>query len=174
MEIKQDVTLMNLADMLWSGGADTMQEILDLDKGDELMDFLEEMYMDNIPDLTDINDLLWFERNYVLESLGVELDEDGEIVTDENRKLELEVTLLSQLGEDEDYTSCDWHLIGFDLYHGDDLMGEVRDSIGELDHDKIAEIILNFEHDFVSLIEIVETSDIVFENPEEFERDEEE
>ena len=172
MEIKQDVDVNDLRDMLWSGGKDTFEEIYDLDKEDELMEFLESMYADRdeIPDITDINDLLWIERNYVLESIGVELNEDGEVITDENREQELEVTLLSTLGEDEDYTSCSWKLVGRKLYHDDELMLEMD----EIDNDLIVQKILDFEHDLVSLIENVETGEVLFDNPEEFEGREEE
>ena len=172
MEIKQDVNVWDLKDMLWSGGKDTLDEIIDLDKEDELMDFLETMYADReeTPDITEVNDLLWFERNYVLESIGVELNEDGEVITDENREQELEVTLLSTLGEDEDYTSYSWKLVGKKLFHDKELMLEMN----EIDNDLIAQTILNFEHDFVSLIENVETGETIFENPEEFEGREEE
>lgn len=167
MEIKQDVNVWDLKDMLWSGGKDTLEEIFDLDKEDELMEFLESMYADReeTPDITEINDLLWFDRNYVLESIGVELNEDGEVITDDNREQELEVTLLSTLGEDEDYTSYSWKLIGKKLFHDKELMLEMN----EIDNDLIAQKILNFEHDFVSVIENVETGETIFENPEEFE-----
>ena len=170
MEIKQDVNVWDLKDMLWSGGKDTLNEIIDLDKEDELMDFLEEVFSDKTPDITEVNDLLWFERNYVLESIGVELNEDGEVITDENREQELEVTLLSTLGEDEDYTSYSWKLVGKKLFHDKELMLEMD----EIDNDLIAQTILDFEHDFVSLIENVETGGIIFDNPEEFEGREEE
>ena len=131
------------------------------------MDFLETMYADReeTPDITEVNDLLWFERNYVLESIGVELNEDGEVITDENREQELEVTLLSQEGEDEDYMSYSWKLVGKKLFHDKELMLEMD----EIDNDLIAQKILDFEHDFVSVIENVETGETIFENPEEFE-----
>lgn len=162
MEIKQDVNVWDLRGMLWSGGKDTLEEIFDLDKEDELMEFLESMYADReeTPDIAEINDLLWFERNYVLESIGVELNEDGEVITDDNREQELEVTLLSQEGEDEDYTSYSWKLIGKKLFHDKELMLEMD----EIDNDLITETILNFEHDFVSVIENVETGETIFEN----------
>ena len=170
MEIKQDVNVWDLKGMLWSGGKDTLEEIFDLDKEDELMEFLESMYADReeTPDITEINDLLWFDRNYVLESIGVELNEDGEVITDDNREQELEVTLLSTLGEDEDYTSYSWKLIGKRLFHDKELMLEMD----EIDNDLIAQKILDFEHDFVSVIENVETGETIFENPEEFVREE--
>ena len=170
MEIKQDVNVWDLRDMLWSGGKDTLEEIFDLDKEDELMEFLESMYADReeTPDIAEINDLLWFERNYVLESVGVELNEDGEIVTDDNRELEIEVTCLSTEGEDEDYMSY-YQLKGYKLYKD----GELLLDMDTIDNDLIVQKILDFEHDFVSTIEIVDPAETLYENPEEIVREEE-
>ena len=72
------------------------------------------------------------------------------------------------MGEDEDYTSYSWKLIGKKLFHDKELMLEMN----EIDNDLITETILNFEHDFVSVIENVETGETIFENPEEFVREE--
>lgn len=168
MEIKQDVNAYDLKDMLWSGGADTLKEIFDLDKEDELMGFLEEIFYGKVPDITEINDLLWFDRNYVLESIGLELNEDGEVITDDNRELEIEVTCLSTEGEDEDYTSY-YKLKGYKLYKD----GELLLDMDTIDNDLIVQKILDFEHDFVSTIEIVDPAETLYENPEEFVREEE-
>ena len=168
MEIKQDVNVYDLKEMLWSGGKDTFDEIYELDKEDELMDFLEEVFSDKVPDITEINDLLWFERNYVLESIGVELNEDGEVITDDNRELEIEVTCLSAEGEDEDYMTY-YQLKGYKLYKD----GELLLDMDTIDNDLIVQKILDFEHDFVSTIEIVDPAESLYENPEEFVREEE-
>lgn len=166
MEIKQDVNVYDLKEMLWSGGKDTFDEIYELDKEDELMDFLEEVFSDKVPDITEINDLLWFERNYVLESIGVELNEDGEVITDDNRELEIEVTCLSTEGEDEDYMTY-YQLKGYKLYKD----GELLLDMDTIDNDLIVQKILDFEHDFVSTIEIVDPAETLYENPEEFVRE---
>ena len=167
MEIKQDVNVYDLKEMLWSGGKDTFDEIYELDKEDELMDFLEEVFSDKVPDITEINDLLWFERNYVLESIGVELNEDGEVITDDNRELEIEVTCLSTEGEDEDYMTY-YQLKGYKLFKD----GELLLDMDTIDNDLIVQKILDFEHDFVSTIEIVDPAETLYENPEEFVREE--
>lgn len=60
----------------WSGALDTLKDIEEADKKDELMYFLEEViFADTIPTETEVNDFLWFERGYIYESLG--LDENG-------------------------------------------------------------------------------------------------
>ncbi len=62
----------------WSGALDTLKDIEEADKEDELMYFLEEIFADTIPTETEVNDFLWFERDYIYESLG--LDENGRLI----------------------------------------------------------------------------------------------
>lgn len=62
----------------WSGALDTLKDIEEADKEDELMYLLEEIFTDTIPTDTEVNNFLWFERNYIYESLG--LDENGRLI----------------------------------------------------------------------------------------------
>ena len=62
----------------WSGALDTLKDIEEADKEDELMYLLEEIFTDIIPTETEVNDFLWFERDYIYESLG--LDENGRLI----------------------------------------------------------------------------------------------
>lgn len=62
----------------WSGALDTLKDIEEADKEDELMYFLEEIFYDTTPTETEVNDFLWFERDYIYESLG--LDENGRLI----------------------------------------------------------------------------------------------
>ncbi len=62
----------------WSGALDTLKDIEEADKEDELMYFLEEIFADTTPTETEVNDFLWFERDYIYESLG--LDENGRLI----------------------------------------------------------------------------------------------
>ena len=59
----------------WSGALDTLKDIEEADKEDELMYLLEEIFTDIIPTETEVNDFLWHDRDYIYESLG--LDENG-------------------------------------------------------------------------------------------------
>ena len=59
----------------WSGALDTLKDIEEADKEDELMYLLEDIFYDTTPTETEVNDFLWFERDYIYESLG--LDENG-------------------------------------------------------------------------------------------------
>ena len=62
----------------WSGALDTLKDIEEADKEDELMYLLEDIFCDTIPTETEVNDFLWFERDYIYESLG--LDENGRLI----------------------------------------------------------------------------------------------
>lgn len=61
----------------WSGATDTYDTICNADKLDELEALLEELYPDGIEE-TQLNDLLWFDDEWVLESLGISEEEDDE------------------------------------------------------------------------------------------------
>ena len=62
----------------WSGALDTLKDIEEADREDELMYLLEEIFADTTPTETEVNDFLWFERDYIYESLG--LDENGRLI----------------------------------------------------------------------------------------------
>lgn len=63
----------------WSGAIDTLDDIEKAGKEEELMQFLEVYYADSyeLPSETDLNDLLWHDREFVYEAIG--LDENGEL-----------------------------------------------------------------------------------------------
>ena len=62
----------------WSGALDTLKDIEEADREDELMYFLEEIFADTTPTETEVNDFLWFERDYIYGNLG--LDENGRLI----------------------------------------------------------------------------------------------
>lgn len=61
----------------WSGARDTVERIEDEDKGDEFVSLIEEVYPEGI-DRTALNDILWFDDEWIFESLGIKDDEDEE------------------------------------------------------------------------------------------------
>ena len=68
----------------WSGAVDTYNMIRDAGKLDALESYLEELYPEGI-DMTQINDILWFEGDQVLEALGIaEEEEDIEDTAKDN------------------------------------------------------------------------------------------
>lgn len=88
MEVKKEITdFYELKDNSWSGALDTLKDIEKADKEDELMALLEEVFADReTPTETEVNDFLWFDREFIYENVG--LNENGEIptVVDEARE----------------------------------------------------------------------------------------
>lgn len=78
MYVKIEMDYRTLKNNSWSGALDTLKDIEEADKEDELMYLLEEIFTDTIPTETEVNDFLWFERDYIYESLG--LDENGRLI----------------------------------------------------------------------------------------------
>ena len=78
MYVKIEMDYRTLRNNSWSGALDTLKDIEEADKEDELMYLLEEIFTDTIPTETEVNDFLRFERDYIYESLG--LDENGRLI----------------------------------------------------------------------------------------------
>ena len=60
----------------WSGAVETWDKIQDANLEDDFESLIEEMYPDGLT-MTHLNDILWFEPEGVLESLGIETEEDA-------------------------------------------------------------------------------------------------
>ena len=85
MEIRKEINdFYALADMVWSGAVDTITGIQNANKETEFMNFLEEVFCDEVPTDTEVNDFIWFERDYIYENLG--LTENGELIEEEMAK----------------------------------------------------------------------------------------
>lgn len=79
MKIYKEDTLSNFE--FWAGGKDNAERLTSKEL-DELTNILEDICPDGM-DETQINDLLWFDFEYVCEWLGLEYDEDkDEIIRD--------------------------------------------------------------------------------------------
>lgn len=63
----------------WSGAKDTVEDVCKADKTYELQSLIEEQFADSEtpPTETEINDFVWFERDFIYNRLG--LDENGEL-----------------------------------------------------------------------------------------------
>ena len=59
----------------WSGAVDTKNLIISLGLEEEFEMLIDELYEEGLTD-TQLNDLLWFESDWILENLGVEVEED--------------------------------------------------------------------------------------------------
>lgn len=59
----------------WSGAKETQQRIIEENKESEFDQLIEELYPDGI-DETQLNDILWFEDNWIFEQLGISDEEE--------------------------------------------------------------------------------------------------
>lgn len=59
----------------WSGGVDTLNKIIELNLTEELESILEDLYPEGLTE-TELNDILWFEPEWIFEMLGVAEEED--------------------------------------------------------------------------------------------------
>lgn len=68
MKVFTETTLLSFE--TWSGATETKNRIIAEGKGEEFDQLIEELYPDGI-DETLLNDILWFESDWVFESLGI-------------------------------------------------------------------------------------------------------
>ena len=110
MEIRKEINgFYELADMVWSGAVDTIVDVQNADKENEFMNFLEMVFMDREepPTDTEVNDFIWFERDFIYKNIG--LTEDGELPEDEMAEtLNESIESLENADDFEDFCSdCD-------------------------------------------------------------------
>lgn len=96
MQITYDFDLASF--QAWSGAVDTKNRIIEEGKEREFENLMDECYPDGMTE-TQMNDLLWFEQDWIFDQLGIS-DEDEE---DENEDEEDE----DEEGEDEDEHELD-------------------------------------------------------------------
>jgi hypothetical protein len=61
----------------WSGAVETKERIINEGKAEEFDSLIEELYPDGLSE-TALNDLLWFEEDWLFESLGIDNEEEEE------------------------------------------------------------------------------------------------
>lgn len=61
----------------WSGAIDTYNTIEEAGKLEEFESLIDELYPEGIGEVT-LNDILWFEPEFILESLGLSEEEEEE------------------------------------------------------------------------------------------------
>lgn len=72
MYVKKEIAFEDLKDMCWSGAVDTLEEIENAEKEEELIELLESTFEDKIPTETEINDFLWFKDDFIFEQLSID------------------------------------------------------------------------------------------------------
>ena len=55
----------------WSGAKNTLNKLIELGKCEELEAILEDLYPEGMAD-TQLNDVLWFDVEWIYETLGIE------------------------------------------------------------------------------------------------------
>lgn len=61
----------------WSGAIDTYNTILEAGKEEEFEYLIDELFPEGIEEVT-LNDILWFEPEFILESLGLSEETEDE------------------------------------------------------------------------------------------------
>ncbi|MDR1463877.1 MAG: hypothetical protein LBJ11_01070 [Oscillospiraceae bacterium] len=75
LSIIKDISAYELKDEVWSGGLETLLMIMENDKLHDFMDLLAELYPEPV-DITTINDLLWFDDDFIFEQLDIEPEDN--------------------------------------------------------------------------------------------------
>ena len=71
----ENTTLVNFD--AWSGAVDTKERIIQEGKADEFDNLIEELYPDGLSE-TQLNDILWFEEDWIFEVLDISDEEEDE------------------------------------------------------------------------------------------------
>ena len=82
--VRRELDFNDLMDECWSGALDTLKTISENDKEEELMSLLALDAFGEMPDLCEVNDLLWFDDEWVFEMLGIKTDDDDDDSEDED------------------------------------------------------------------------------------------
>ena len=69
MKITSEMSLKNFK--AWSGAKDTLNKLIELNKCDELEFILNDLYPNGLTE-TELNDILWFDDEWIYEALGIE------------------------------------------------------------------------------------------------------
>ena len=75
MYIKKDYGFTALKDNSWAGAVVTLKAIEEAGKEEELMDLLKELFNEETPPgETEVNDFLWFDTDFIFETLGIKIE----------------------------------------------------------------------------------------------------
>ena len=78
MYIKKEIDFGDLQDICWCGAIDTLNTIEENGKEDELIDLLGDVFCDEMPNDTQVNDFLWFDTATIFDVLGISEEEEDE------------------------------------------------------------------------------------------------
>ena len=129
MKIYSEISLENFE--AWSGAVDTLNRVIEEGKTAELEAILEDLYPDGL-DETQLNDILWFEEDWVFEVCGIRSESQ---IREELEEAEEELAELMEDYEsecdDEDLTDEEKTEIWEENYK--DEVTELEEKIAELE-----------------------------------------
>lgn len=141
MEVKKEISnFWELKDNSWSGALDTLKDIERADKEDNLMQLLEEVFADReTPTETEVNDFLWFDREFIYENVG--LNRNGELPTVIDEAREEDTVWTVTVKELKEANLFEESLIDFVI----DMVQEDEDEEGNPVYDEDEKYMLSFE-----------------------------
>lgn len=77
MYVKTDLDFNDLENECWECDS-VLDAISENNKEEEFMALLEEQFNGDIPDMTDLNDFIRFEDDFIFDALGIRIDDDEE------------------------------------------------------------------------------------------------
>ena len=137
--IKEYGNYYDLKDNSWSYALDTLKDIEKADKEDNLMELLEEVFADRTPTETEVNDFLWFEREFIYENVG--LNKNGEIPTVIDEAREEDTVWTITVKELKESNLFEESLINFVI----DMIQTDEDEEGNPIYDENEKYMLSFE-----------------------------
>ena len=129
MTITKEISLENFE--AWSGGRDTLDELTH-SECEQLESQLEDLYPDGM-DETQLNDILWFERDWVAECLGYRnwehLERDHAGISDEDHAREIIKGKFPDASDEliDEYIENEWSEDSDD----DDVLEEFEDFVND-------------------------------------------
>ena len=81
--VKREMSIYDLARECWSGADDFLNEVIEAGKEDLLMSFLGDIFCEEDPDLTELNDLFRFDQDELRKDLGMNEEDEDENEEDE-------------------------------------------------------------------------------------------
>lgn len=73
MRINSDISIRNFE--AWSGAVETQNRIINEGKEDLFDELIEDVFPQGIGE-TELNDLLWFEEEWIFESIGIDIEDE--------------------------------------------------------------------------------------------------
>lgn len=77
MYVKTDLDFNDLENECWECDS-VLDAISENNKEEEFMDLLEEQFSGDIPTMTEVNDFIRFDDDFIFDALGIRIDDDEE------------------------------------------------------------------------------------------------